>query len=182
MAEKKPLCVYAGEIKELQSGDTLPGGSAAATSFQQTFVNADLSSGILTVTHDLDQQIVQVVVEDNNSKPVLPDEITFTSTSALSLDISGHGTITGTWTVRVIRGLDTDVPAGYSTTFTNASLSAGVLTVTHNLNKTPVVVVIADNNSKQIIPDDITFSSNNEIAVDLTQFGTLTGTWSVFCK
>lgn len=29
MAEKKPLCNYAGEIKELQTGDTLPGGGGA---------------------------------------------------------------------------------------------------------------------------------------------------------
>jgi hypothetical protein len=41
MAEKKPLCNYNGDIKELQSGDTLPGGSGdiddGTTERQMTF-------------------------------------------------------------------------------------------------------------------------------------------------
>lgn len=30
MAEKKPLCIYSGEIKELQTGDTLPGSGGVS--------------------------------------------------------------------------------------------------------------------------------------------------------
>lgn len=69
-------------------------------------------------------------------------------------------------------------------TFTNASLSAGVLTITHSAALSApytVMVVIFDNNGKQIIPDEIT-GSTNSVAVDLSSFvtaggGSITGTW-----
>lgn len=68
---------------------------------------------------------------------------------------------------------------GTSGTFTNATLSSGILTITHNLGlSTPYAlsVSIYDNNGKQIIPDDVT-GSTNSVAIDLTSFGTLAGTW-----
>lgn len=64
-------------------------------------------------------------------------------------------------------------------TFTNASLSAGILTVTHNLGLSVpymINVVIFDNNNKQIIPDEI-IGLTNSVQIDLSSFGTLTGTW-----
>lgn len=67
----------------------------------------------------------------------------------------------------------------YRTTFTNASLTAGVLTVTHNLGQQYVTVTVVDNNAKVILPDEITFSSTTALSVDLTSFGTLSGTWRV---
>lgn len=67
----------------------------------------------------------------------------------------------------------------YRTTFTNASLTAGVLTVTHNLGQQYVTATVVDNNAKVVLPDEITFSSTSALAIDLTSFGTLTGTWRV---
>jgi hypothetical protein len=64
-------------------------------------------------------------------------------------------------------------------TFTNASLTAGVLTITHNLALSApysIWVVIFDNTYKQVYPDEIT-GATNTVAIDLTSFGTLTGTW-----
>lgn len=66
----------------------------------------------------------------------------------------------------------------YRTTFTNASLSSGVLTLTHSLAATPVIVQIYDGSGKQILPDDITSTNANSTAVDLTSYGTLTGTFN----
>jgi len=66
----------------------------------------------------------------------------------------------------------------YQRTFINADLATGVLTVTHNLNSNYVIVAVYDNNSKQIGPDDITLTSVNALTIDLTSYGTLTGTWS----
>ena len=66
----------------------------------------------------------------------------------------------------------------YQRTFINADLATGVLTVTHNLNSNYVIVVDYDNTSKQIGPDDVTLTSVNALTIDLTSFGTLTGTWS----
>ena len=64
-------------------------------------------------------------------------------------------------------------------TFTNGDLSAGVLTVTHSLalsSPYTVHVVIFDNNNKMIIPDEIT-GATSTVAIDLTSFGSLTGTY-----
>jgi len=84
-------------------------------------------------------------------------------------------------TKKMIDDIETDIAAaGGSTvgTFTNATLSDGVLTITHSLGLTNFlkIVSISDNNEEQIIPDDITFATNT-ILVDLTSYGTLTGTW-----
>jgi len=68
----------------------------------------------------------------------------------------------------------------YRTNFTNATLSsAGILTVTHSLNQKYVVVQIYNNEDKMIIPDDIELVNANSLYVDLSGFGTLTGTWNV---
>lgn len=62
-----------------------------------------------------------------------------------------------------------------SATFTNGSLSAGVLTITHSKGTVPFCIVFCDNNGKEVKPD-LTFS-NNSLACDFTNFGTLSGTW-----
>ncbi len=69
--------------------------------------------------------------------------------------------------------------AAYTGTFTNATLSAGKLTITHNKALSapyPIIVSIFDNNYKQIIPDEVTGAANS-VEIDLTSYGTLSGTW-----
>jgi hypothetical protein len=69
-------------------------------------------------------------------------------------------------------------------TFTNASLTAGVLTITHSAGLSApytVMVTIFDNNYQQIIPDSIT-GATNSVAVDLSSYvtaggGSISGTW-----
>lgn len=65
----------------------------------------------------------------------------------------------------------------YRTSFTNASITAGVLTITHGLGQQFNRVAIYDNNNKEVIADEITATSATQTAIDLTSFGTLTGTW-----
>lgn len=67
----------------------------------------------------------------------------------------------------------------YRTTFANANLTAGQLTVTHNLGNDIVNVTIVDNTKKVIQPDDVTMTSTTVSTVDLTSYAPLTGTWSV---
>lgn len=75
-------------------------------------------------------------------------------------------------------------PAGATTvrgTFTNASLSAGILTITHNGSLSSPYVVdcsVYNNSGVEIIPDQINTFTANDFKVDLTSYGTLTGTWS----
>ena len=75
-----------------------------------------------------------------------------------------------------ITGINLGVPA-FQLDFTNASLAAGVLTVTHNLNSQYVAVTVYNNSDLIIIPDDVTATSTTVCTIDLTSYGTLTGTW-----
>lgn len=68
--------------------------------FRTTFTNANLSSGVLTVTHNLGQQFVVVIVYDNSGAGVMP-QTTTTSANALTLDFS-DATVSGTWQVVVV--------------------------------------------------------------------------------
>lgn len=68
--------------------------------------------------------------------------------------------------------------AGKATgSFTNANLTSGILTITHALGQF-VAAFIYDENNKQVAPDDITATNGTTTTVDLTSFGTLTGTWN----
>jgi hypothetical protein len=65
-----------------------------------------------------------------------------------------------------------------SGTFTNASISGGLLTITHNLrgtNKDPNVV-IKRNDGKQILMG-VTYVNENTLTVDFSRVGAITGTW-----
>ena len=91
-------------------GAVIGGG---ASSYITTFENADLSTGVLTVTHNFGHQYCgQPTIIDNNGLVVIPDEITYTSTTAMAVDISSQGTITGTWRVVV---LDSGASTAYDT-------------------------------------------------------------------
>ena len=76
----------------------------------------------------------------------------------------------------------TPASAGVRGTFVDGDLTAGILTIIHSRAlATPftLLLVIADNAQKQIIPDEVTFLTNT-ITVDLTSYGTLTGTWGFY--
>jgi hypothetical protein len=74
----------------------------AAGVFRQAFTNANLTSGILTVTHGLGQQFVSPTIYDENNKAVEPDDITATNSTTLTIDLSSFGTISGTWNLVVV--------------------------------------------------------------------------------
>jgi hypothetical protein len=74
---------------------------------------------------------------------------------------------------------NTDPSVGYSNAFTSASITAGILTIDHNLGSKYCVPIIWDNNSKVISPDDYTAVTANQMTIDLTSFGTITGTWYI---
>lgn len=84
--------------------------------------------------------------------------------------------VTGT---KTLAELASGGAAATRSTFTNASLSSGVLTITHTLGLSApytLDVTIFDNNGDKIVPDSLT-GATNSIDVDLTSYGTLSGTW-----
>lgn len=74
--------------------------------YERAFTNSDLSGGILTVNHQLGKKYNIVQVYNNSNKQITPDDITLTDTNNLSIDISSWGTISGTWHVVVITGVN----------------------------------------------------------------------------
>jgi hypothetical protein len=86
----------------------------------------------------------------------------------------------GTWTT----------PAGgggvnaYRTSFTDANLVGGVLTVNHNLGVRYNLIAVYDNVEDLIYPDEILDVDTNNVDIDLTSFqtaggGSIPGTWNV---
>ncbi len=71
----------------------------------------------------------------------------------------------------------TGASASYLTTFTNADLVAGVLTVTHNLDTQYCHYVIIDNNGKVCWADDVTMTSTTVTTISLVSYGAIAGTW-----
>lgn len=63
-----------------------------------TFANADLNSGILTVTHTNGNAVLPFAITDNNGGNVLLDEqaVTF-SNNHITVDLAIFGAISGTW-------------------------------------------------------------------------------------
>jgi hypothetical protein len=70
----------------------------------------------------------------------------------------------------------------YRDTFSNGDLIAGILTINHNLNRQIVIVQVSNNLNHVIVPDLVTLSSSNSVAVDLTSYGVLTGNWNVIVR
>jgi hypothetical protein len=79
----------------------LRGQASGSTTYRTSFTNANLTAGVLTVVHDLGNKFVSVFVYDNSNQLVLPDQITLTNDYSLLIDLSGFGTITGTWNLAI---------------------------------------------------------------------------------
>ena len=99
----------------------------------------------------------------------LTDGSVTSSTVIPSFDGINNVKITPTEIVasRIVRG-----------TFANAGLTAGVIALGHNLNVTSVLVQIFDELNQMVLPDALTLTDSNTTTVDLSSYGTISGTWS----
>lgn len=83
------------------AGSELP----IARTVRSAFTSATLVSGVLTVTHSLGQQFVQIEVYNSSNRRVNPDNITCTSATQSTIDLTSFanaGIVTGTWNVVVV--------------------------------------------------------------------------------
>jgi len=128
-------------------------GSGAGLTAGDVYFLSDSTAGALTAT--------EPTTEDHISKPLL---IAISATEGYFFN----------W-----RGLELTDATNYTTAFTNSDLSSGVLTVTHNFGHQYVQVQVFDENDEKVDPDAIDCSAINSLTIDLTTFGTISGTWHV---
>ncbi len=92
------------------ASDSADDAEAAAASVptyvRDTFVDGDLTAGVLTITHNLGLSApyaLNLLVYDNNNNMILPDEITG-ATNTIELDLSSYGTLIGTYGYAYLAG------------------------------------------------------------------------------
>lgn len=69
-----------------------------------SFVNGDLSNGILTVSHSLGFKYVTFQVYNNLDNAVIPDNVTLIDNNTLTVDLSGFIPLDNTWHVSISAG------------------------------------------------------------------------------
>ena len=79
------------------------GGGTSSDGYSRVFINSELISGILTVTHGLSSSsdIVHVSVMDNNNNLIVPDNIEFISGNQCEIDLSAFVPIDSNWCLNV---------------------------------------------------------------------------------
>lgn len=87
------------------------GGGGDATCAEASFTNGDLVAGVYTFNHALSDQFPAFELFDNNNQRVQAADITATDANNAAVNLSGFGTILGTWTVKAI-GCAAAEPAG----------------------------------------------------------------------
>jgi hypothetical protein len=80
----------------------ITGINLGVPAFQQDFVDGDLTAGVLTVNHNLNSQYVSVTVYNNSNLIIIPDDVTATSTTVSTIDLTSFGTLSGTWRAVII--------------------------------------------------------------------------------
>lgn len=98
VAANKLLVLVSDVVKEITVANlisTLP--------YRETFTNADLTDGKITITHELGQKYNPVALYDENGKwaNLAPDSIEAIDTDDLELDFTVFGSISGTWNIVV---------------------------------------------------------------------------------
>jgi hypothetical protein len=115
---------------------------------------------------------------DSGTTYATNDAVTYNGSLYRSLQDSNTGnnpaTASAYWELTVAAG---KTPLFISGTFVDGDLTDGVLTISHTQGDVRLPGIITNSSGAVIIPDSITYASN-QITVDLSSFGTLSGTWN----
>jgi hypothetical protein len=76
-----------------------------------------------------------------------------------------------------MRGVEITPSTSYFKAFTSADLVSGVLTVQHNFGHKYVIVQVYDDSDQKVDPDVIAPIDSDNVSIDLTSFGSISGTW-----
>lgn len=70
-----------------------------AKSFEQTFVNGDLTSGLITITHNLGKQYPSFSLSDGSDLRIQPDQFLSVNANSVQIDLTSFAPLTGTYKV-----------------------------------------------------------------------------------
>jgi hypothetical protein len=142
----------------------------------------NLTAGVFTITHGQNlapPYPVAVSIFDNNGRKVIPDSVVG-SANSVAINLSSFGSIPGTWAYVYQLFFDpVPTPDPNIGSFTNYDLAAGILTVNHYEGLEPpypIHISIFNNLGNLVEPDHI-IGSENSVAIDLTSFAPIAGTW-----
>lgn len=76
--------------------------SRTVTKFKQTFTESDLSSGLLTINHNLGEDFPTVAIYNSSRNYISPDSINSANTNQIVIGLQSFENIAGTWSATVI--------------------------------------------------------------------------------
>jgi uncharacterized protein YdaL len=77
------------------------GGGGGGSAYEATFVNADLTAGVLNVVHSLGMLVPAVMLIDSYGVVYYPDSVTKVDSNECNIDLTSFGTLIGTHTVKI---------------------------------------------------------------------------------
>lgn len=155
--------------------------------YQSNFTLADMTARSKTFTHSLDLSMPEVIVYDENFKPVSNSNYTLENIDSNNLKLTMFWDFADTYSIVVSAGKITT--AGYMGSriegdrkvhyFTNSDLVAGILTVNHAFGTVRLNINVWNNVRKLEINDNFvpTPDGIDSVKIDLSGFGTIAGTW-----
>lgn len=112
--------------------------------YTETFTSGDLSSGVLTVTHSLGQEISDCIVVDSSSNVICPD-VSYTDEDELTVDLSETGITSGTVVVMSDEGcLAADKTVNLDNSMSASEIQAEIDAQPKNLNGHTLTFQFAD--------------------------------------
>jgi len=125
----------------------ITGINLGVPAYIQTFDSGDGAS--VALNHNLNSQYVSVTVYDNTGKIIIPDDVTATSTTVATLDMTSYNPVSGTWRAVVV---DTGATAYIDG---NVITSSGIITDN--------AVPRGDGGSRGVQDSTLLISDNNEV-------------------
>ena len=169
----------------LEFGDCGTGGRSidANGSFLQSFINRDLTTGVIRISHDLNDSYPSVTVFNSNELIILPDNVLFVDVNSVDINLLNFVPLIGTWNTKIITSAGTGVTAdsnnGFTADFNNFNLTNGILIVSHDLARPFPLAIIYNDLNKNVLPDDFENITVNRIDVNLLNFVPISGLWRV---
>ena len=143
------------EFCALSGGGGGGGTTLLGAGYSVEFTSADLTVGVLTVSHNLLYKWNMVQIFDNNDVEVIPDGVTLVDLNTLTVDLSSFSPITGTWhAIVACGGGPNSYAGGYSHT---QAVALAEWVVEHDLGTEDIVVQVVDSATpnKIIEPQEI---------------------------